>query len=186
MARVKAARAKAAAERAARAARATAVAATGIATTVMATGATATAATVVAAKGATETEAGTTAAETTATRGATTAQVLVETETTAAADEWARPRDTFEPDDSHENGTAQATRPKTAHGDRDDNKRAHGHDGTTRGRDDGTEDTRAEQRAGGDGDTTGGVKIRAPRVRNEEYRAAKRSRNDKYQGGKAT
>jgi hypothetical protein len=138
------------------------------------------------AKGTEVPRAGTTTTTTTATREATTAQVLAEAETTAAADEWARPRDTLEPDDSHENGTAQATRPKTAHGDRDDNERAHGHDGTTRGRDDGTEDTRAEQRAGGDGDTTGGVKIRAPRVRNEEYRAAKRRRNDKYQGGKAT
>lgn len=186
MARVKAAMAKAAAERAARAARTTADVATGIATTAAATGATATAATAVVAKGATVTEARTTAAEATATRETTAEKVLAEAETTAAADEWARPRDTLEPDDSHENGTAQAKRQKTAHGDRDVNERAHGHDGTARGRDDGTEDTRAEQRAGGDGDTTGGVKIRAPRVRNEEYRAAKRSRNDKYQGGKAT
>jgi hypothetical protein len=186
MARVQAAIAKAAAERAARAARTTADAATGIATTATATGAAATAATVAAAKGATEKEAGTTAAEATATREATAAQVLAEAETTAAADGRARMRDTLGPDDSHEDGTTRATRQKTAHGGRDDNERAHGHDGTTRGRDDGTENKRAEQRAGGGGDTTGGVKIRAPRVRNEEYRAAKRSRNDKYQGGKAT
>ena len=182
MARVKAARAKAAAERAARAARATAVAATGIATTVTATGATVTAATVVAAKGATETEAGTTAAEATATREATTAQVLAEAETTAAADGWVRMRDTSGPHDSHEDGTTRATRQKTTHGDEDDEEQAHDTDGDAVKDGSGAGGTRATLRATGDGGTTDGNMQRGKRGGRSEtaHRARKRQRNDKY------
>jgi hypothetical protein len=182
MARVTAAKAKAAAERAARAARATAVAATGIVTTVTATGATATAATAVAAKGATETEAGTTAAEATATGEATTAQVLAEAETTAAADGRVRMRDTSGPHDSHEDGTTRATRQTTTPGDEDDEEQAHDTDGDAVKDGSGAGDTRAALRATGDGGTTDGNMQRWKRGGRSEtaHRARKRQRNDKY------